>query len=298
MEDTGKMNVADRDRIVGLRQFSDHIFSGKDQSEVLTAMRQSAFGENFCRAWFDGHSKMTAESPVVQSLESENSVKIFGPIVSQGEADFMRMFYGSTDYVTPKQFLEDLGKIDGDVTLLVNCPGGEVSSAAVMRQAIQQRVNDGDQVKLNVVGMAASAASFVALDAQESVISDCGTFMIHQARLTIAKWENMRVGDIRSYAEELQGLLEWLEQVDDVMVDIYQKRSGIEKDEIVEMMRKETYLTGAKAVERGFIDSVYSVESEKKDKEMESKHGKDLNSRLQAMQEAYRKVFDPYGFQF
>ena len=91
-----------------------------------------------------------------------------------------------------------------------------------------------------------------------------------------------------------------MEQTDDVMVDVYVKRSGLERDEVIAMMDKETYLMGAKAVEKGFIDRVYEVESGKKEEKEEAsaKGAVTLEAKMAAMDSALAKLKGDFSGEF
>ena len=299
----GALTDGDVRRMTGMTAFLDRVskLSGVEQEVILDAMRKEVYSKQFCSAWYDHNAKVRADSASVQSALKDNTVPIFGPIVSQGDADIMRKWYGTEDYTTVEMVMDRMGEIEGDVEMLVNSPGGDVTAASAIRRVVQERVTQGDHVVFNVFGIAASAASFVAMDAQESVISDMATYMIHNCNMEVFEWKRVTKKELGVLIGKWQSFEDWMEQTDDVMVDVYVKRSGLERDEVIEMMDKETYLMGEKAVEKGFIDRVYQVASGKKEEEKEEASAKgavSLEEKMAAMDSALAKLKGDFSGEF
>ena len=289
-------------RMTGMTAFLDWVsnLSGMEQDTLLTSMREKVYSKSVCSAWYKTHAKVHANSTGVKSLLKDNTVPIFGPIVSQGEADFMRLWYGTEDYTTVEMVMERMGEIEGDLEILVNSPGGDVTAASAIRRVVQERVNNGDHVVFNVFGMAGSAASFVAMDAQESVISDMATYMIHNCSIGVGVWDRMTSKQLGVLITKWQSLRDWMDQTNDLMVDVYVKSSGLDRDDVVEMMDKETFLQGKAAVEKGFIDRVYEVESGKKEEKEEAsaKVAVTLEEKMAAMDSALAKLKGDFSGEF
>lgn len=144
--------------------------------------------------------------------------------------------------VTAKDFRALLPKDGGEVLLRINSPGGDVFDGIAMYNDL---AGHRGRVRVEVTGLAASAASIVAMAADELAIASNGFLMIHNA-WTIAIGEK---ADFRQTAD-------LLEQVDGALADTYVARSGLERDAVVAMMDAETWLQGQAAVEQGLADRV------------------------------------------
>lgn len=128
------------------------------------------------------------------------------------------------------------------VHLRINSPGGEVFAAQAMASAIKERTG---KTVAHVDGLAASSASWLAIAADEVVISDGGMMMIHQA-MTIA------AGD----AEDLRATAALLEKIDGILVDAYAKATGQTPEQIAAWMAAETWFTAQEAVDAGFAGRI------------------------------------------
>jgi ATP-dependent Clp protease protease subunit len=99
------------------------------------------------------------------------------------------------------------------------------------------------KIIVHIDGLAASAASFLAMAGDEIEIAEGGFVMIHNA-YTIA------MGDAR----ELRRSAEMLDTVNNTIIDVYAARTKGDRKKITQMMDDETWMTGAEAVENGFAD--------------------------------------------
>jgi ATP-dependent Clp protease protease subunit len=131
---------------------------------------------------------------------------------------------------------------DRDVQLHINSPGGDVFEARAMASAI---VAYPGRVTAHVDGLAASAATTVAVAAEEVRITEGGLFMIHNS-WTIA-WGNK--GELRDTAD-------LLEKVDGSIAADYVRRTGKAVDQVTAWMDDETWFSSAEALEHGFVDAV------------------------------------------
>lgn len=152
------------------------------------------------------------------------------------------------DYTTAKDFADQLGKAGGDdVTIHVNSGGGSVFDANTMAELI--RSYKGKTTTM-IEGLAASAASYFALTADEVVMGRSALMMIHNP---YAKC----FGD----ADEMRKTGDMLDQIRSTIVNQYADKTGMERPKIESMMDEETYMSADRALELGFVDSV--IESEK-----------------------------------
>lgn len=150
-------------------------------------------------------------------------------------------FFG--DGVDDKQIAAALGKRSGqEIRVRINSPGGDVFAGLGIYNLFR---NHNAKVVMEITGIAASAASIIAMAGDEIVMGDGSMMMIHNA------W-GMSIGNKSDHRQTA----DMLDKVDGQMVGIYVGRTGIEDAEIVAMMDNETFLTHTEAVEKKFADSV------------------------------------------
>jgi ATP-dependent Clp protease protease subunit len=106
------------------------------------------------------------------------------------------------------------------------------------------------KIIVHIDGLAASAATFIAMAGDEIIMSKGALFMIHNAWTGL--WGN---------AEDLRKEADLLDKIDATLVDTYAERSGKDKEAVAEWMTAETWFTAAEAVEHGFADRVAETEA-------------------------------------
>lgn len=129
----------------------------------------------------------------------------------------------------------------GDVLLRINSPGGDVWDGLAM---FNDLVGHAGRVEVEITGLAASAASFVALAGDRVSIAENAFMMIHNA------WV-MEVGDRHRMAEAAAVL----QQIDEALAATYAARADLTAEEAAAMMDAETWLGAAEAVELGFAEA-------------------------------------------
>lgn len=143
--------------------------------------------------------------------------------------------------VSAHAFVQELAKIDAKtIHLRINSPGGDVFEARAIATAIREHPS---RVVAHVDGYAASAASYVALAADEVEIADGAMFMIHKA-WTIA------IGN----SDELMERAALLEKIDADLVREFSAETGADPKQIEQWLADETWFTADEAVEHGFAD--------------------------------------------
>lgn len=150
-------------------------------------------------------------------------------------------WYG--DGLTSKRFADDL-KALGDVSEIVvriNSPGGAVFDGIAIYNALRAHKAT---VEVLVEGLAASAASAIAMAGDTIRMGVGAQMMIHNP------W-TFALGD----ADDMRATADMLDQIAEGLVEIYQARTGLPKDEIRELLNAETWFTGPEAVEKGFATS-------------------------------------------
>lgn len=158
--------------------------------------------------------------------------------------DIIGLDFWTGEGVTAKQFAKDLaGLKDAPVIhLRINSPGGDVFEARAMVAAMK---GHGAKFVAHVDGLAASAASVIAANADETEMVKGSFNMIHNA-WTIALGDRHAMLDAASL----------LEKVDGTIADDYEKRTKAKRDQVVAWMDAETWFTADEAVEAGLADRV------------------------------------------
>lgn len=177
--------------------------------------------------------------PAIQAAtEDDNSISIYDVI---GE-DFW-----TGEGVTVKRIDAALRKIGNrDVVVNINSPGGDVFEGIAIYNRLREHPA---KVQVKVMGLAASAASIIAMAGDEVQIGEASFLMIHNA------WV-MAIGN----QFDLREVADFLVPFDDALRDVYVQRTGAEADEVAAMMKAETWITGKKAVETGFADTLLSAD--------------------------------------
>ncbi len=148
------------------------------------------------------------------------------------------------DGVTAKTFAADLKKLGAvaNIDLRINSDGGVVTDARAMYNLL---VEHKAKVHVHIDGIAASAASFLAMAGSEITISEGGFVMIHNAR-------SVTVGD----ANDHRRMVTVLDQVNQTIVDTYVARTKQDERKVTKWMNDETWFTGKEAVAAGFADNI------------------------------------------
>ncbi|MCP5004521.1 MAG: Clp protease ClpP [Planctomycetes bacterium] len=145
-------------------------------------------------------------------------------------------FFG--DGVTAKNIDAQLAEMSGDLTVRINSYGGDVFEGHAIYNLIK-----GYEGKTTVIidGIAASAASVIAMAGDEVVMPINGMLMIHDP------W-TFAMGD----SKEMTKTAEVLDQIKQTIVNVYEEKTNIDSDEIAVMMSEETWLDADQANELGF----------------------------------------------
>lgn len=146
------------------------------------------------------------------------------------------------DDVTPKMFKDELMAGSGDITLWINSPGGDVFAAA---QIYNMLMDYPGRVTVKIDGLAASAASVIAMAGSQVEMSPVAMMMIHNP-ITVA------IGD----SKEMQKAIDMLAEVKESIVNAYEIKTGLSRNKISRLMDAESWFNAKKAVEMGFADSI------------------------------------------
>lgn len=158
------------------------------------------------------------------------------------------------DDVTPQLFKEELVSGSGDITVWINSPGGDCVAAAQIYNMLREYEGN---VTVKIDGIAASAASVIAMAGDKVLMSPVSMMMIHNP-MTIA------FGD----SGEMQRAIDMLASVKDSIINAYELKTGLSRTKLAHLMDAETWMDAGKAVELGFADSIIKRNSGVEDMEM------------------------------
>jgi ATP-dependent Clp protease protease subunit len=177
--------------------------------------------------------------------DEDASISIFDPI----GADFW-----TGEGVTAKRISAALRSIgaDKDVTVNINSPGGDLFEGMSIYNLLREHKG---HVTVKVLGLAASAASIVAMAGDEIQIARAGFLMVHDTWVVVLGNKN----DLRDTADTL-------DTFDIAMAEIYATRTGLEVKAIQKKMDAETWINGSAAVDEGWADSLLPADEVKESK--------------------------------
>jgi ATP-dependent Clp protease protease subunit len=146
------------------------------------------------------------------------------------------------DDVTPKAFKEELISGEGDIEVWINSPGGDCIAASQIYNMLMEYKGN---VTVKIDGIAASAASVIAMAGTEVLMGPTSLMMIHNP-FTVA------IGD----SEEMQKAIGMLDEVKESIVNAYEIKTGLSRPRLSHLMDAETWLNANKAIELGFADAL------------------------------------------
>ncbi|WP_294907017.1 head maturation protease, ClpP-related [uncultured Ruminococcus sp.] len=170
------------------------------------------------------------------------------------------------DDITPQLFKEDLLSGSGDITVWINSPGGDCVAAA---QIYNMLMDYQGNVTVKIDGIAASAASVIAMAGNTVLMSPVSTMMIHNPA-TVAMGDH----------NEMQKAIEMLNEVKESIINAYEIKTGLSRAKLSHLMDSETWMNANKAVELGFADGIISRDAfpEKEEDEDEDEEEKEKNN--------------------
>jgi len=146
------------------------------------------------------------------------------------------------DEVTPKLFKDELDAGSGNITVWINSPGGDCVAAA---QIYNMLVDYKGNVTVKIDGLAASAASVIAMAGDKVLMSPVSMLMIHNPA-TIA------FGD----KDEMKKAIQMLSEVKESIINAYEIKTGADRNKISNLMDAETWMNAYRAVDLGFADGI------------------------------------------
>ena len=146
------------------------------------------------------------------------------------------------DDVTPKIFRDELFAESGPVTIRVNSPGGDCIAASQIYTMLMDYPYD---VTVKIDGVAASAASVVAMAGTKVCMSPTSLMMIHNPA-------TFAMGD----SEEMRKAMQLLSEVKESIINAYEIKTGLSRAKLSHLMDGETWMNPKMALELGFCDEI------------------------------------------
>lgn len=146
------------------------------------------------------------------------------------------------DNVTPQLFKEELNQGNGNITVWINSPGGDCVAAA---QIYNMLIDYKGDVTVKIDGIAASAASVIAMAGTKVLMSPVSMLMIHNP-MTIAFGNK----------GEMEKAISMLDEVKESIINAYEIKTGMSRAKLSHLMDSETWMDAHKAVELGFADDI------------------------------------------
>lgn len=174
---------------------------------------------------------------VKNEVNGNSEILLYGPIAGESS------WWG--DEVTPRSFAEDLESLGGkDVTVRINSGGGDVFAAhAIHNQLVAYK----GRVTVVIDGLAASAATIIAVAGDRIIMPSNALFMIHNPAIGLSDYYG---------ADELLKAAEALNTIKGSIVAAYRKRCKASAEELASMMDAETWMGAAECLEKGFVDEI------------------------------------------
>lgn len=164
---------------------------------------------------------------------TERILELYGTIAEDSWFD---------DDITPQLFKDELTAGTGNITVWINSPGGDCIAAAQIYNMLTEYKGT---VTVKIDGIAASAASVIAMAGDKILMSPVSMLMIHNPA-TYAFGDHV----------ELQKVMDMLTEVKESIINAYVIKTGLSRAKLSHLMDSETWMDANKAVELGFADDV------------------------------------------
>ncbi len=173
------------------------------------------------------------------SEQEERVLELYGTIAEESWFD---------DDATPQMFRNELFSGKGPITLWINSPGGDCIAAS---QIYTMLMDYPDEVTVKIDGIAASAASVIAMAGTKVLMAPTALMMIHNpATITMGDHEDMKRA------------IEMLDEVKESIINAYEIKTGVSRIKLSHLMDAETWMNANKAIELGFADDVLKDEKQ------------------------------------
>jgi ATP-dependent Clp endopeptidase proteolytic subunit ClpP len=148
------------------------------------------------------------------------------------------------DEVTPKKFadgLKDLGEVE-EIHVRINSPGGDLFAGQAIYNLLKTHAA---KITVFIDGLAASAASLIAMAGDEVIMPGNAMMMIHSP-----------VGLVEGGSDELRRMADVIDQARETMIAVYHAKTGLDRETVIDLLDNETWFTADEAFEYGLIDTI------------------------------------------
>lgn len=183
-------------------------------------------------------------SPPGADENTERVLEIYGTIAEESWFE---------DDITPKMFRDELFAGSGPVTIWLSSPGGDCVAASQIYSMLMDYPSD---VTIKIDGIAASAASVIAMAGTTVLMAPTGLMMVHNP-MTFAFGNH----------EDMQRAMEMLDEVKESIINAYEIKTGLSRAKLSHLMDSETWMNANKAIELGFVDDILVDEKRETDDE-------------------------------
>lgn len=168
-----------------------------------------------------------------EDMPQERVLELYGTIAEESWFD---------DDITPQMFRDELLSGNGPVTVWINSPGGDCIAASQIYSMLMDYKGD---VTVKIDGVAASAASVIAMAGTKVLMAPTALLMIHNPATAAFGDHN-----------EMAKAIEMLNEVKESIINAYELKSGLSRAKIAHYMESETWMNAKKAIELGFADGM------------------------------------------
>jgi len=203
----------------------------------------------------------------------ETELRIYGEITKFSWMD--------DNVVTASDFareLEDLDDMDS-INLCINSPGGSVTEAhAIYNMLKRYKQTKNIKITTHIDGVAASAASYIAMAGDEICMGIGASLMIHNVN-----------GGAWGESKDLRKTADLMDKLKENIIDIYMTQSNLSREEISRLMDQETWMTPDEALEHGFIDKIETYENIS-DEDIENLFTREIRNNIKALPPRIRDI--------
>lgn len=183
---------------------------------------------------------------------TENSVDLFisGEIVDDESQTLTKAFFGEPMGTNPSDFISGLTENEGKhINVYIDSYGGDVFAASSIYSALKEHKGG---VTVKITGVAASAASVIAMAGEKVLMSKTAIMMIHNP-------STYAYGD----HNDMQKTIDVLDTIKSSIINAYEAKTGLSREEISDLMEKETWMDYEMALENKFCDGLIEEENVK-----------------------------------
>ena len=223
-------------------------------------------GASWARSKYRQLNKKSDSMDTIIQIENKSGKVKLNEQVTQDSIkrmiDEIGRLFGAKAVAEGADFGEIMNFADNAVDVLeieINSPGGSVFDGYTIFREIKSLRDRGVTVNATITGMAASMASVICMACDKVSMVKHGRMMIHDAS-----------SGTHGNAEQLRKTADLLDGISDNIADIYADKTGMDKEEIREMMKQETWMNAKESIANGFIDEVIGAQVDFRQEKAES----------------------------